>query len=435
MFGQTKNPTQPTVSKPVTATAPITALGGVAGFVISILMVKFGHGTINIAYLALFVMVMTALGVFIPDVYFQKIHHKLRGDNPARPIDISWKRTMTKFAGLLGSVGFVALCYWFFPEYHGSFYDSFYLVMDVVLPFALVLAIPYINYVDARMAEPKDGLWHLGCMVTFHWGELDWRRIWQHLLGWMVKGFFLPLMFTYVCSDLSKFMYTNISYMHGFKAYYDFLYDFLYFVDVGICACGYMFAMHLTDTHIRSTEPTIFGWIAALLCYEPFWSLIGRQYLAYEPGRAWGAWLAADPTIYVAWGILIIGLTFIYVWATVVFGMRFSNLTHRGIITSGPYRWSKHPAYISKNLSWWLISMPFMVVTDVEDTLRHCALLLMLNLIYYLRAKTEERHLSRDPVYVTYAAWVNENGLFGIIRRWAMKFGIKMPASKIWTAS
>lgn len=35
----------------------------------------------------------------------------------------------------------------------------------------------------------------------------------------------------------------------------------------------------------------------------------------------------------------------IYAWATIMFGGRFSNLTHRGIITNGPYPWTKHPAY------------------------------------------------------------------------------------------
>jgi hypothetical protein len=49
----------------------------------------------------------------------------------------------------------------------------------------------------------------------------------------------------------------------------------------------------------------------------------------------------------------------IYVWSTAVFGLRFSDLTHRGIITNGPYRWVKRPAFLTKNLSWWMISVPF----------------------------------------------------------------------------
>ena len=35
-------------------------------------------------------------------------------------------------------------------------------------------------------------------------------------------------------------------------------------------------------------------------------------------------------------GAVLVALTAIYAWATVAFGIRFSNLTHRGILTHGP---------------------------------------------------------------------------------------------------
>jgi protein-S-isoprenylcysteine O-methyltransferase Ste14 len=137
------------------------------------------------------------------------------------------------------------------------------------------------------------------------------------------------------------------------------------------------------------------------------------------------------PWLYALWGTMIIVLVIVYVWSTIVFGGRFSNLTHRGIITSGPYRYTKHPAYLAKNLSWWLVSMPFMINTGVLASLRCCVLLLMLNGVYYLRAKTEERHLSLDPVYRRYADWIDEHGLLrraarlpllGTLMRWRPVF-------------
>jgi protein-S-isoprenylcysteine O-methyltransferase Ste14 len=176
-------------------------------------------------------------------------------------------------------------------------------------------------------------------------------------------------------------------------------------------------SLRATDTHIRSTEPTALGWLTALVCYQPFWSLLGGQYLAYDSGRPWGVWLASTPWAYAVWGSLILVLVTIYVWATISFGARFSNLTHRGIITNGPYRYSKHPAYLAKGLSWWLISMPFMISDSLLDSLRRCLLLLLLNGIYYLRAKTEERHLSLDPVYVRYADWIAEHGVLRFLER------------------
>jgi protein-S-isoprenylcysteine O-methyltransferase Ste14 len=121
-------------------------------------------------------------------------------------------------------------------------------------------------------------------------------------------------------------------------------------------------------------------------------------------------------------------LLFIYALCTVSFGLRFSNLTHRGIITSGPYRFTKHPAYWSKNLSWWLVSVPFVSEFGWKMALRNCCILGLVNLIYYARARTEERHLSRDPTYVAYALWMNEHGLLRWVSRWLPFTRYRAPA-------
>src|SRR5262249_31326336 len=106
-----------------------------------------------------------------------------------------------------------------------------------------------------------------------------------------------------------------------------------------------------------------------------------------------------------------------YALSTVQFGIRFSNLTNRGIITNGPYRWLKHPAYVSKNLSYWLMSLPFLSTAGAGEGLRNSALLLGVNMIYYLRAKTEEDNWGNDPIYRDYEAFMRDHGLLGMMRR------------------
>lgn len=101
------------------------------------------------------------------------------------------------------------------------------------------------------------------------------------------------------------------------------------------------------------------GWAVCLVCYQPF-HLVRLAYLNYDDSERWQDLLPNLPWLTTLWAAVILFLVFIYAWSTVCFGLRFSNLTHRGIITSGPYRFVKHPAYLSKNLSWWLISMPFL---------------------------------------------------------------------------
>lgn len=397
---------------PASATHPLVALSGLLGFLACVLALRLWQPFDNIVASMACVMAGTALAVFLPDLLWRRVH---RDSLDMRRHTPSWQRTRTKFAGLLFTLALLALGYWLLPEYHGGFYSRYYGLIALLIAPWLLLALPYIHWVDARMADPQDGLWHVGRLATFQSG-VDHAKVRQHLLGWLVKGFFLPLMFGYACNDLGRFLATDFSRIDSFAAFYDFAYYFLFFIDVGLVSMGYLFSLRLTDNHIRSTEPTVAGWLVALVCYEPFWSLVGRQYLAYDSGRPWGAWFWHSPVLYVTWGSLILALVLIYVWATAAFGARFSNLTHRGIITSGPYRWSKHPAYLAKNLSWWMISVPFLVSHSPADSLRACLLLLGLNAIYYARAKTEERHLGRDPVYRQYADWVNRHGLLARLR-------------------
>ena len=118
-----------------------------------------------------------------------------------------------------------------------------------------------------------------------------------------------------------------------------------------------------------------------------------------------------QPVLLMLIGAVLVVLTAIYAWATVAFGLRFSNLTHRGILTHGPYAWSKHPAYLSKNLFWWFATLPFLATSgSFVDMVRNTALLAAVSGVYYWRAVTEEKHLSMDPAYRDYAAWMERNG-------------------------
>lgn len=424
---------RPHATLPPSATHPAVGWIGAGSMLAAITVLNFWPPVHQIAYLALIVIGCSALGVFIPDLLWQKVQRRTLLPAPRAG---HWPRVLTKCLGLALSVGFIGLLYWLSPEYHGSFYDDYYAALEVLLPAWAALAVPYIHWVDRRLAEPEDALWQLGRWGLGQWRGLDARLLGQHLLGWLVKGYFLPLMFTYFCQNLDQLLHYDLKLLHSFLGLYDWAYFTLYFVDVSLVSMTYLMSLKATDTHIRSTEPSMLGWIAALVCYQPFWSLISRQYIDYDSGTGWEHWLGSVPWMRDLWGALILVLVGVYVWATLAFGARFSNLTHRGIITSGPYRFTKHPAYLAKNLSWWLISMPFMLEGDLLDALRRSLLLGLLGTIYYLRAKTEERHLALDPVYGQYADWIAAHGLLrgldripliGALARWRPRFEAYRP--------
>ena len=106
-------------------------------------------------------------------------------------------------------------------------------------------------------------------------------------------------------------------------------------------------------------------------------------------------------------------LTGVYAWATTAFGIRFSNLTYRGVLTNGPYAFTRHPAYLSKNAFWWCASMPFVVTGgSAVDAVRNTFFLGCVSAIYFWRARTEERHLlAEDPKYRAYSDWMEAHGL------------------------
>jgi protein-S-isoprenylcysteine O-methyltransferase Ste14 len=319
-------------------------------------------------------------------------------------------RVGVRLCGFAATLGLIAFAYWLLPEYSGDFYAPYWLFLRTIAPLAVLIPL-YFVWADPRTSTARDEYYAFGKLILGGWRGADWTLIGRHLLGWTVKAFFLPLMTVYLSGELKSLYAALQGAAPSTMPLYQLFYHLSYAVDLLYCVVGYTATTRLFDSQIRSVEPTVAGWLVALICYQPFYSVIGRYYLQYDDNTFWDGWLQAFPTLRAFWAALIIVLAAIYGLCTVAFGLRFSNLTHRGIITGGPYRFTKHPAYLAKNLSWWLISVPFVSELGWSMALRNCCLLGLLNCVYYARARTEERHLSRDPTYVAYAVWMSEHGL------------------------
>lgn len=331
---------------------------------------------------------------------------------------VNWPRIGQKLIGLYTTFAVVGGTYWLLPLYADAYYKPFIEACLLVLPALLLVSPFYVWFVDGRMTEPDDAYVQLAKLIGGSWPN-DWSVLLAHARGWLVKAFFLPLMFVFLNSDLNAiWTMTELPSLNAPEAIYSHSYDTLYLVDVLLACAGYVMTLRLFGTQIKSSEPTLFGWLVCLACYPPFWDAVSK-YLSYDQDNVyWGRLFSGSPLLYGVWGTVILLFVAIYVWATISFGMRFSNLTNRGIITHGPYRWVKHPAYLAKNITWWLISMPFVAGTgDWGMALRSSALLVGVNAIYFLRARTEERHLATDPAYRQYVEFIAEHGLWAIVSR------------------
>ncbi|MGV8152455.1 MAG: methyltransferase family protein [Candidatus Nanoarchaeia archaeon] len=231
------------------------------------------------------------------------------------------------------------------------------------------------------------------------------------LLFLLVKIFFLPIMLNFLFNNLTSvnnyiqnFTLENVLTFNGFNSYlFPFLISFLFLIDTLYFSFGYSFEHSKLKNKVRSVEPTVLGWAVALVCYPPFNSLFNGYTGWYANDFAdFGAgWITFGARIFF---ILLLG---IYVSATIALGAKSSNLTNRGIVTRGPYKYIRHPAYISKNLAWWITVIPVMNIFSFLS-------MLSWSVIYYLRAITEERHLIKDPDYQEYCKKVKYRFIPGI---------------------
>ena len=333
-----------------------------------------------------------------------------------------WRETLdislTKLAGLWVTWAGIAVIYGTGRFYWSNQWGGFPFAMwcfGVAAPVLFVGSIPYILWIDRRLVQPKEGAWALGAWMMGLGDEVDREAIYNHLRSWGVKAFFLAFMLAVVPPGFANFIRGDVAQIMANPVLLaNWLIGFMFVIDCAFATVGYILTFRPLDSHIRSANPFAASWMAALICYPPFTLMAENGPLDYHPGTygqdGWSTWFAGHPAVLIPIGAVLLALTAIYAWATIAFGFRFSNLTHRGILTHGPYAFSRHPAYLSKNLFWWISTIPFLTNGSLVDAARATILMGVVSGVYYWRAKTEERHLGMDPAYRDYSEWMARNG-------------------------
>lgn len=294
--------------------------------------------------------------------------------------------------------------------------------LEILQIFTLIYAaILLVFYALERFPRPSKSIWCLQAL----WRVIQSpQRFWQE--GWtknerlgvlsiLLKGFFAPLMVVWlfdhsltllnngwVLLDTWKNPESSWRSLLGTEGYW-FLFRLILFVDVFFFTIGYLVELPILKNEIRSVDPTILGWAVALACYPPFNGLTGSVF----------GWHSSDfpqftnnPTIHLVANSLLLLLMAGYSWASIALNFKASNLTHRGIVSSGPYKFVRHPAYACKNLAWWIGLGPALILAahnSLTAVLLTVGSMLGWSAIYYMRAVTEEDHLrSVDTGYDLY---------------------------------
>lgn len=401
------------IKPPSSATNTLTGLAGFIAMILSMAAIAQVQMGIDHDIKSILIVVFSALTMILIDLIFFKVHRR-------ESTGLDWanfcpapKRVAIKIVGIAVTFLLAGGVFWLFPEYYRAFYNPAWGIIKTTLPYLIIAMCCYFMITDSIMKNPHDGYYYAGLLAIGQWKKLDRQILLLHARTWGIKIFFIPLMLIFLTSNISNLQnFFSRNWMQNYMDFAMMIFWFMLTVDLVFTLCGYIFAFRMIDTHERSSEPTFLGWFVALVCYPPFNKALTDGYIYFGSENAWHNIMQPYGWMIAVWIVLILSLYAIYTWATMAFGCRFSNLAHRGIITSGPYRFTKHPAYISKNITWWLMCMPFMAMGSLEDNIRASLMLLLMNGIYFLRAWTEERHLARDPVYREYQAWILKNGLF-----------------------
>jgi len=295
----------------------------------------------------------------------------------------------------------------------GKNYTNFFkYFIDVYLWFFIVLYPVYLYFFEPRQPEKDKYInclqWalrpllsllsksHLSFKEMSPLGTEDFRStelqspVKKGFLILAVKLFFLPLLASWVIGNIIHQGNLLQSFEWTFHHVNAFILALLILVDTSIFLSGYMFESYRAKNQIRSVEPTLLGWVVCLWCYPPFnqYSFDIFNYQMFPIHVSIEAW--AKPVVLTSitflWGI--------FVWASITLGLKASNLTNRGTVSNGPYRYCRHPAYTAK-IMIWAIEAVFLGKYFI-------GLLMGYALIYFLRAWTEERHLALDEEYRSY---------------------------------
>lgn len=393
------------------------------------------HPLWAVRYLIVGSLIFAAMAMM--EVMVFKVHKRNFDFSAARQAGSDTKKplrhTLLGFYACLILVGvlFVAANF-VFPRFI-IFYLVFGLAIGVVAPAYFILAQKFVRE-DAPINELQlFGAWLISMISRGKMeGTMSPAETGEHLANLMrgvfIKAFFIPYMTISCISMWNLFSAAAHHAIHasplaplgtiesaqGLHIAFLTLIHFIVIVDTTIALLGYLTSSRFLDTQFTTAEPTPLGWASAMACYPPFNYFFETVTIVLTYQLAWPVPMFQEhPQLAIGASTAIVILMSIYSWATVMFGLRFSNLTNRGIICSGPYRVIRHPAYAAKNTAWWIAFTPAIFMLG-SAALIPAVVLLVLNSTYVLRALTEERHLMREQHYVEYCKRVKWKFIPGV---------------------
>jgi len=291
-----------------------------------------------------------------------------------------------------------------FPSWPGSHFLYDYIF---ILPVLFIATPLYVKWAEPKLKSSRDSYFSFAKALI---GRRNWKWSEQRqlLLSTLVKIFFIPIMYSALITSVELLL--NLELHSNPTIAVAALFLFGLSSDLLLATGGYIFSSRILNNEVLSTDESLAGWFFCIICYPPFLFILNT--LSKQADTiTWEQWLLPNQPLYWLWALTLTTTWVIYWISTACFGLRFSNLSWRGIVSSGPYKYTKHPAYISKNIYWWMHTVPFIGITNLIEFSHNIFGLIIISLTYFLRAKTEELHLLKFPDYCNYASQIKNHGI------------------------
>ncbi len=260
------NDTHIPAQRPDSAVSTGTGVAGLFGLAAWITLARiFGWDG---PYSAMTGVFATGLPMVLWSVLVDKVHQRtstgIDWENP-KPVREIFNISLTKLTGLWATWGAIAALYCVCRWYWNGNYSFSMFMLGVAAPFVFILSIPYVIWIDRYFVNPRDGAWHFGAMLI---GREPWdkEQVFNHLRSWAVKGFFLAFMISIVPGGFGEIIRVDIGeVLQNPVRTVQWLIIGMFVIDVQFATIGYMLTMKPLDAHIRTANPYMAGWVAALI--------------------------------------------------------------------------------------------------------------------------------------------------------------------------
>lgn len=235
------------------------------------------------------------------------------------------------------------------------------------------------------------------------------------LLNLLVRGYFIPVMVVQVYTGLRDGVAIADGALAGTSllVVLGWITTLLWLADSLSASAGYAIESRWVENRSRSVDLTVSGWVICLCCYPPLNQVTGTLFI-FGPTV-----MSNDPAtlivpsldlLYVLKIVEVIALAAL-VYSDLSLGPSGVNITLKKLQCRGPYGIVRHPATVCKLAFWWIQSLFYTAFWTPEVIIGH----LMWNVIYILRALSEERHLKQYPEYREYMKRVPYRFIPGVV--------------------